>query len=438
VGYKDTPAWKCAVEMTKRQLVHRLSQCRMATESEVRESLKRKSSPGIPFIYQGFKTKGELLDSIPDGQLFEWAKKQMEISLTPVLWNASMKKEPVPIEKLLRRKQRMFMVMPLHAVVLHKFYFGAQSKKLRSWGPIKHGDSWFFGGVNVLAKEFLSTYVRSDDAEFWDKRFPFMEEIYNIRKEIFDNNNSLTDDQLALRDKIVSAIRNVLLVLPSGDVIMIRERTNPSGCDSTTENNNIARILLENYMRILFYYESHGTFPQSLSMVKGVYFCGDDRIACSKHLSKEYLDFFANNIHKTGVINKVSVETQGPVGAEFMGFTIARSHWDRNYFVPLYKLDKLNFGFFATHDETQDVTASRLMAFALLLYPRFSEFKRLQPVVVSYIHEYLVHTSLQNVTLDFWTDETFLRRMWTGEESVLRLEEGYFVGNDSRINTRTS
>lgn len=385
-------------------------------EPEVRSEINRDTSPGFPHIYFGVKKKGQWLDRNDD--LVLAAKSFFRGNLLPVVYKASMKGEPVPIAKYLMRKQRMFMVMPVHAVVLHKHYFSSQSKALRQFREIAHGQTFFFGGVTRLARQLEGSTVQSEDDSFWDKRFVFMKEVYQLRMRGLQIYNEFSDDDMFFIDALIECLVRPIVLLPTGDVVLICERTNPSGADATTENNCIARLLVENYA-VVCYCRNLGPFDfDPIPHRKATKYLGDDRIAGSRDYPPGYLEYYPSILSRVGVQVKTLDVTSGPLGAEFAGFKIAQSSWDPNTYVPLYKLEKIWYGLFVVRDKDINVTASRLMAFAFLIYPHYKFFSELKPLVLDFIREHLISCDLAQMAMDFWIDEIQIQRMWTGLEST--------------------
>lgn len=328
---------------------------------------------------------------------------------------AVMKAELTPLVKYLKRKQRMFVIMAAPAVVLHKHYFSKQSKRLRDKLEIRHGMCVFWGGVHRLALTLEGGEVQSEDDEFWDKRFLFMRDVYNIRIRALQESGELKEDDEFFVHTLIENLCRPYILLPNGDMIMIDNRTNPSGADATTENNCIARKLVENYMRILHARGLSKADPRE--NLKGTHFYGDDRTANLKHYHPGFGKFYAENVSRCGVRLKTLVTTNGPVGSEFCGFKITRSHWDSSYYVPHYNLERLIAGLCIPIDKDVRITFIRFMAFALLYYPHKPEYTALRPIVIAFCQ---LHPQVEEAQLaiDFWSDEAYLRSMWDGREAV--------------------
>jgi hypothetical protein len=333
----------------------------------------------------------------------------------PFPYLGAMKKDYVSKAKLLSRKQRMFMIQCKEHVCLHKKYFSKQSKRLRMFREIAHGQTWFYGNVNQLASSMEGEIVSEDD-EFWDKRFFVMQDIYYIRKKILMESGEVLPDDYELGVCVDNLIHNIV-VLPTGDVVRISNRQNPSGADATTENNCIARLMYEIYMQILY---SHFLFkaPDLRAIVcykKGTRYLGDDRIAASADYPPGYFNFYETTICEVGVILKSHVRTPTPEGSEFAGFKLERSHWDKNYYVPHYSLEKIWAGLFSKPALHREIVMTRFMAFAFLIYPHYDTYVGLRKHVISYLQKLGGEDTF--TPIKFWADESYLRRMWTGYES---------------------
>jgi hypothetical protein len=304
-------------------------------------------------------------------------------------------------------------------VVLHKRYFSKQSKRLRKFQEIAHGQTFFYGFVNCLATILSqSALVASEDDEFWDKYFLFMRSIYYLRLRGLKESHVNIPDQDVL-DLVVENMYNVIVVLPEGDIITIGDRTNPSGADATTENNCLGRCLVEAYMQILHYQNiDKPLLERSITRHKhGTKYLGDDRIAGSADYVPGYFTFYKDNVSKCGVKLKTLIETNGPEGSEFAGFTLRRSHWNSNFFVPHYKLDKLYAGLFTNVTHDAGILLSRFMAFAILMYPQIEQYRRYAPIVTGFLQSRYKAHDLFTVTVSFWNDERFCMNLWTGYES---------------------
>lgn len=424
----ESEEWGCAKELAyqsyKSALVAPHTEW-LANSNEIKQELVVKKACGYYGSIQGcFSTEQWIvMAEARHDNIVNHVTHHFNQSYYPCVYTATMKTEWVPITKILTRKQRMYMVQCKEMVVLHKHFFSKQSKRIRKYREIAHGQTWFYGHVNALARLLENTQVQSEDDDMWDKYFVFMASVYELRtRAMRDSGLHLTENQQFILNKVVEAMRKVIVILPTGDIVQLVDRVNPSGSDATTENNCIARVILECYMQILYYKHIEKPFSES-NVTKskiGTKYLGDDRIASSRSFEPGYLEFYAENLHLTNVRLKIAKITDGPVGAEFAGFTIAKSHWDPSIYVPLYKLDKINAGLFVSHDTNFDITCSRLMAFAFLLYPHYSIWKELQPIVVAFLQQRM-EGEIAQAAIHFWTSEMFLRHMWSGQESSVQV-----------------
>jgi hypothetical protein len=400
----------------------------LSTPAEVKAELKPKKGAGFYGRFEGAPLTKDIIAraEAEDGDIITYSKRKFRERNYPCVFTGKMKSELVSLVKLMRRKQRMFMMPDKTHVALHKYFYSAQSKRLRKFKEIAHGLSWFYGAVHQYAEELNeSPMVQSEDDEFWDKSFPWMEAIYKLRNRAQDESVELTPEDKQYRDQVVRGMREVILVLPTGDVVLIIDRLNPSGSDATTENNCIARCLVEAYMQVKYYAIIEKPIPMYAPVKRGTKYLGDDRTAGSRDYPDGYLQYYESNVYEMGVRLKTILYTKGAEGAEFAGFKIARSHWNPNYYVPHYSTEKLWVGMFTSPDTDPDIIMSKFMAFSLLLYPRYEVFSLLRPHVVAYLQTF-PESVLRDVTISFWHDEAYLRRAWTGHESELTAGGGIF------------
>lgn len=352
------------------------------------------------------------------GGITKYVKFHIAHNRYPFVYYGVMKKEYITLQKLKQRKQRMFVVQCKEHVAAHKRYFSKQSKRLRKFREISHGQTWFYGNVNTLAQELIGSEVASEDDTFWDKFIMVMEDVYYIRRYYLERSGELVDDDRYIVDLVIENMRNNIIVLPTGDIIMIRDRNGPSGADATTENNCIIRLMVEIYMQVKYY--KHIGRPLDVDEIKkpkrGTRYLGDDRIAKLSSFPEGYSKYYVDNIGKVGIHLKEYAITAGPEGAEFAGFKIARSHWNRDYYVPHYKIEKVYAGLFSKPANDFGVLMTRFMAFALLMYPHYEEFCRIKPHVLSFLRTF-DSEEIYNPIM-FWADEDFLQRAWTGHEVV--------------------
>jgi len=310
-----------------------LASSKLATEEEIVSELIDRKSSGFFGRFNHYPTVREFkARAIAEkGGVLAYSKNHFRVKKYPAIYLAKMKTELVPHEKLIRRKQRMFLIMCKEHVTVHKYFFSSQNKALRLKDEIAHGQTWFYGYVNRFAQELTRhDEVASEDDEFWDKSFCFAKAVYWLQRRALLQVVELTPDDLELLDVCINNCIECITVLPTGDVVSLRD-VNPSGKDATTETNCIARCLIEAYMQIKYY--QHIEHPiDSAAIVRhhvGTKYLGDDRIAGSADYPPGYLKFYRENVHVLNVRVKTYVVTKGPDGAEFAGFTFAKAAWDQ-------------------------------------------------------------------------------------------------------------
>jgi len=418
----ETEEWGRAENLVYEKLSPALSGPQLSTAEEIERDLIDTKSTGFFGRFGGYMLVKDfkLKAKHETGDVLSFSRRHHASCAYPFVYYAKMKEEMVPIEKIMRRKQRMFTIMCKEHVVIHKYFFARQNKRLHKYQEIAHGQTWFYGFVNRFAEELeRHDVVVSEDDEFWDKSYYFAKSVYSIQTRVLRASRELKPEDYALLRDCVSNCIKCIVVLPTGDVVSMEE-VNPSGKDGTTESNCVARCLVEAYMQIL-YFNHIGKPVNTLSIVNhklGTKYLGDDRIAGSSDYESGYLDFYEQNVKNIGVRLKTYVRTKGAEGAEFAGFTFARAHWNSSYFVPQYKLDKLWFALFVEQHSEPDIILSRFMAFAFLIYPHYSYFKMLRPIIVDYLKICPGSDQLRAVAIHFWWDEDYIRRAWTGLEGM--------------------
>lgn len=411
--------WAKAKQLVLAKLRPALAGAQLSSEEELVSELKPSKSSGFFGRFYGYPLVSDFIHKArhKSGGVLEYSKHHYATVIHPFIYYAKMKVELVPLAKLLKRKQRMFLMMCKEHVILHKYFFSKQNKRLRLFQEIAHGQTWFYGYVDRFAQELLKhNKVVSEDDEFWDKSFLFGPSVYEIQRQVLISSGELLDNEYDMLQSVIQNCYECITVLPTGDVVLL-DGVNPSGKDATTETNCVARCCAEAYMQVLYY--KHIEKPLTIYNHKlGTKFLGDDRIAGSADYPEGYFDYYKDNIVSIGVNLKSYNITNGPEGAEFAGFTFARSHWNQNYFVPLYKLEKIWVNLFIDKETTQIIVLSRFMAFAFLMYPHYKEFSRMRPLVISFLQERVQTCPERDTAITFWWDENFIRSAWTGFEGM--------------------
>jgi len=415
-NFRQSPHWESAVNDVYLKHKAYVDNSRMSS-SEILQDLNNSSSMGYPHVYNGCPTVEIFKQLNPNIELVQWAQDWCDNTIQWSVAMATMKKELVPKLKLIRRKQRMFVIQPKQGYVLHKHYYGKQSKSLRNRHESAHGTSWFFGAVHLLATQLENSTVDSYDFEFWDKRFVVMEDIYRIRNQWLAMSGDHSPDDVHYISKVNASYRNILIITQTGDVFIVSDRINPSGFDATTENNVLAHDIITHFLYRKHCFET-AVNPFTAKIFTLDRYNGDDELKSSKSYCKDFLDYYMANVHQACLKIKEHIRTEGPIGAKFSGFTIVKPQGS-NYYMPKYEIEKVWVGLLLTHDSDYNITVSRFLAFAFLLYPHTETFKQLRPVAIKYLRSFegKVNEGALQAALDFWQDEEFLRRSWTGLEA---------------------
>jgi len=424
-SFLSTPQWTQAIELAYHALRPALVSSPddfLSSSDEIKAELNMTKHAGHYASIQGCQNTGEWVSMAEarHGTLLEHVFHHFARSFYPCVYKSHMKIEWVPKVKILTRKQRMYLVQNKEMVVSHKHFFSKQSKRLRKYREIAHGQTYFFGNVHALSIGMRGSQVQSEDDEFWDKRFVFMRSIYQMRlRALRESKVELSAEQERVLLYVCQNMYDIIALLPDGNIIIVSDRLNPSGADATTENNCLGRVLLECYMQILYYrhIEKPINIIKIASFKQNTRYLGDDRIACANDYEPGYLEFYGCNLALTGVKVKTLVLTEGPVGAEFAGFTMRPSHWDHSFIVPHYKQDKILAGLYVSHDKSIDITDTRLTAFAFLLYPQYGAFCTIKPIAIAFLQQHLEREHAQ-MAITFWTDESYLQQMWSGREAI--------------------
>lgn len=413
-SFLSSEPWLRAVELTYHHLRGALVGPIVASEQDVALSLDRTKSSGFFGYTRHLMTTGEWLDAM-DVPLYEYCARHMRTQRYPTIYVGHMKIEFTAREKVLKRRQRMFLIQNKETVVLHKKYFGLQSKRLRQYKSIAHGQTFFFGNAHLFAESRERVRIDSEDDTFWDKNYSFMSAVYQLRMRGLRDSpgyTDLTSDDQFLIENVIAGFVEVIVIVPGGSICRIRNRTNPSGADATTENNCIARYLVECYMQIIY----NTRFQTLVSDKTGTMYLGDDRIASMDQYEDGYSEFYEREVKTIGVDLKTLKRTNGIADAEFAGFTFKKTTHLYGMWIPHYSYDKIVPSlFYRRPEDNTNIILSRLMAYGILLYPR-TEFQQLQSAVVKYLQQFRQHP-LHSVAVAFWTDETTLRYIWTGRES---------------------
>lgn len=339
INVKFPDLWQRAREMTENQLSFCLS-----VYPNLNPFLVPNTSPGVPFSQMGFKRKDQVL-CCPDF----WREYVDNPFDKIALWRVSPKHEFLPLEEIVNEgKIRTFIIPPLHLLYWQKvFGCGDENIKKLYPGDIRYGYTFQYGGFDRLIKQhgggsFRKTMRRvfwEVDVSGYDRRFPLMEIVWDIRKKFFKL-------PVHLRPFFVWMVNNTIrsfILLPNGDIV-IKDWGNNSGSGTTTSDNCIGHQLINNYFRMLMqrkmdfalddiYSDLYG--DDLLSSVDLHRLPDKEKIFVRKlyvWMAKTYKEF---NLTLKESSFKVQI---GPIGMHFLGATCQK--WLDN-FIPSYDSNRI-------------------------------------------------------------------------------------------------
>jgi len=129
------------------------------------------------------------------------------------------------------------------------------------------------------------------DVSGWDRRFPLMKEVYELRKRWYEVSGPMSDIELQLHNYISRNMEHPYVSLNNGDIYQ-RHCGNISGSGKTSSDNTIGHMIIEMYALITLYYNKHGLIPDYDLILKEtrVSLYGDDDLSSYNYL------LFANNV----------------------------------------------------------------------------------------------------------------------------------------------
>jgi hypothetical protein len=115
-----------------------------------------------------------------------------------------------------------------------------------------------YGGFNDLCQE-IATYDFKfcGDKSGWDRTFPLLKEIYELRKKYLVG---LTPEEEERLDEVISDIVEHVVVLKDGSMY-VKNTGNPSGSNQTTEDNSMGNNMIHFYLFCRLWLHYHGCLP---------------------------------------------------------------------------------------------------------------------------------------------------------------------------------
>jgi len=327
-----------------------LSPIMIGKRFQSRVKFNPKTSCGEPYMHminpdtnKLFKCKGEFLNS-------SIAESEIESFHEPV--SAIFPKiEFLPCSDLMVEKLRSIFNAEVTLTMKQKHLYDAQDDALKEsaddflkqWS--RYGYTKQFGGIHYLASAHLT--LKGDnilhkmaDVSGWDRRFPLMKEVYELRKRWYEVNGPMSEIELQLHNYISRNMEHPYVSLTNGDIYQ-RHCGNISGSGKTSSDNTIGHMIIEMYALITLYYNKHGVIPDYDLLLKEtrISLYGDDDLSSYNYLLfADSVDEFINtyrDIYKTfglEIKDKAFRYNIGTVnGLEFLGATFSYNSKSRRF-----------------------------------------------------------------------------------------------------------
>jgi len=412
--YKLDPLWTRAVEDVYNAYYGALGTT-LTTNEEVFKAMDWSKSAGYPWNFVRMNTKKEVFDKqirsvdnlIPF--LMGFATRNY-----PATHTLSMKNELITVADRKAHKQRMYAISPVQLVIASKFLFYHQDQRLKNYANSRYGFCLFYSGVHSLFAGQIGKLNISYDESKWDKRFDVMKEVMAIRiRALRQFNKELPPWFEVLSNWVVMNNRFIQMLLPNGDVVYSDDHQNASGMDGTTTNNILGRAIRHRYVLLKSEYT-----PLPL-VAPNTHMYGDDLEESPDPKNTRYLDpeWYDQTTRSINLVNKYRNVTQCVVGAEFLGFTVARAWWRPTVLVPKFRRNRILSGLYSITSRDGEKNLSRLIAYVLLSFPvSYDFYKSVVNLAVSFIEEN-INIDQASVALNFITNEKLLQYAFDGLES---------------------
>jgi len=271
-GYQDDPESYALAKKFATRMLSCMSNSKYAEPIDV----NFKSSPGKPWINQGYRTKKDVIDS-PDFPIRLY-------DLRRPVWHATTKTEFLPLEEVLDGKARSFFISPCEYVIQQKRHYDTQDAAMKSrcndfqnfWS--RYGFTKQYNGIDLLAHAHSDLFVEHEmgDVSGWDRLLPILSDVYDIRESYLSSRVAASPYLPILRD----GLENQYIVMPNGE-IYIKSHGNPSGSGKTSTDNTIAHLIIRFHFWIRFCKLVLGRFPTYSEILDNVIesLYGDDYLS---------------------------------------------------------------------------------------------------------------------------------------------------------------
>lgn len=285
--FRNDPLWATAVQVVTKNLQTALVQPTITYEDAL-ELVDETKAPGFPWNVIGIRSKGA---AMRHEEFEERVKNGREIPI----YKTSPKHEWKEISDIMNHKIRTFIIEPVDSMVQKKILYHNQNEALKNYWWSQYGMSPFNGGFDRMATTLLKGYgIESGDVVGFDRRFPVMREVYEMRNAGIRNAGA-TEDEMNMAEHQKFAMENVHVLFPDGTIVVLKW-SNPSGSNNTTSDNIIGGMLMHTFkylvaVRDLQSSDTSVKVPWKWFTEKNAFMFGDDYIAAVPVEMKLTLDF---------------------------------------------------------------------------------------------------------------------------------------------------
>lgn len=340
-------------------------------------------------------------------------------------------------------KIRTFLPSPIHLLFWQKTFFGPQDENLKRCKPkgIRYGIDFHHGGFDLMIKEhynkrgfdpirdLLELVFMECDISGWDRRLSVMKEIYEIRK-------AFLKCPISYQKELQWTIKNTLeskILMPNGDVVQKVGASNCSGSGTTTTDNCIGHVIINEYSDAIMEINPDLQYPDSSKLyneLSDIFFTwsdiyGDDIL---KSYSKELWDFLADGSFITQlylqfnlIVKQSAFKVQkGPIGMTFLGAKVVLFD---NHFLPAYDSNRIYTALVHNIEDpgkAPDIEATKAYSLMLLAWNDVDLFNAIRQYLLNLLKASSVHgdflTSLAKRGLPSRMEVIYT--FWLGNESA--------------------
>lgn len=325
------PIWKLAFDMVISYLMHYIPMER----------------PKYDDLYMDFNTNPGYPENIYWNQKRDVPCQRINDDLyckyETYYWNLAMKRERLPMDKILSDKMRSFMMPSMVYLMLQKIFSQQFNEHLKKVPWIAYGLNWHRKGWHQLMSRFERFRHKSDwDVKYWDKRFPLKYWCYKIREKFLIMDNAEKDLFWNIaKDEITPNV-----ILPTGEVLQL-QAGQCSGSENTTADNCIAHLLIIFYDIIEGYKIAYSSVPNLKTIMQHCTYSIYSDDVCNAHDDKFY--FLKDGKRKSEIYAKFGMlieytnhekfqQLDTMEGLRFLGFV--NKEYQGTY-VPYYPYDKV-------------------------------------------------------------------------------------------------